>query len=269
MSTVTCPIRPVADICMAITPLILCVRVWCSATGSGSGSGSIPGLQDVSAETAILSCLVYVLRYLDAFNGYSSTYNQLMKIWLVSATLVSTLVLLSQYSKLSITRTRIYTSGALIAVSVILGLLFNYTNSYYGIQNPAIEICWAISQYLSATAFLPQYMLLHRSSAKEPQVPTHKLTLVYLTISQLGRALYLPHWIVRRIREGQIDPIAITSTSISTAFFLLWSALYLVGSTDQQQKHDIRLPRDCTDSVTIQINPEADREPEREPLLSN
>ena len=74
----------------------------------------------------------------------------------------------------------------LIAPSLILALLFNYSYSI-------IEVFWSFSIFLESIAILPQLFILQRTGEAET-ITTH-----YLAALGAYRGLYIPNWIYRSV----------------------------------------------------------------------
>lgn len=88
----------------------------------------------------------------------------------------------------------------LIAPSLILALLFNYSYSI-------VEVFWSFSIFLESIAILPQLFILQRTGEAET-ITTH-----YLAALGAYRGLYIPNWIYRSV---ELAPLPSTDSSLLT-----------------------------------------------------
>jgi len=96
----------------------------------------------------------------------------------------------------------------LLGASAVLAILFPYKYTF-------TEILWAFSIWLESVAILPQLFMLQRTGEAET-ITTH-----YLFALGAYRALYIPNWIYRYIREVPkfYDPIAVIAGVIQTILY--------------------------------------------------
>ncbi|KAH3665963.1 hypothetical protein OGAPHI_004152 [Ogataea philodendri] len=161
--------------------------------------------QGISLKTNILYAVVFVTRYVDLLYSYTSLYNTLMKIFFISSS-IYTIVMLKKYSKNIQQYNDDFKIEYLIAPSFVLGLIFNHGFKFS-------EILWSFSLWLESVSILPQLFMLQKSG--ESQL----LTTHYIFALGLYRALYIPNWIYRYFAEGRFDKLAITTGIIQTLVY--------------------------------------------------
>jgi hypothetical protein len=107
----------------------------------------------------------------------------------------------------------------LIAPSLILALLFNYSYSL-------IEVFWSFSIFLESIAILPQLFILQRTGEAET-ITTH-----YLAALGAYRGLYIPNWIYRSVELLPLPGVdSLSLTSVPGWFTVI---MWRISSTQSQ-----------------------------------
>lgn len=225
-----CPVRAVGDIALAISIPILLARIVRN------------GPAGVSLRTQILHTLIFAMRYLDLFypvfedESFMNTiftkpsYNDVVKTFF---TLGSASVMLVLAWKKYTSRTLITSSSKpvsevilMISASIWLGLTFNYLSS-------TREVLWASSQYLSIVAEIPQLVATYKAQNRDVGM------YIYLGTVAAFRTLYLPHYLMRYVDQGVVDPIGIFSAAAQLCVLYIG---FVLLATQERQQEDI-IPR--------------------------
>jgi ER lumen protein retaining receptor len=113
----------------------------------------------------------------------------------------------------------------LLGPCVVLSLIFNYKFTFS-------EILWSFSIFLESVAILPQLFMLQRTGEADT-IDTH-----YLAALGAYRALYIPNWIYRYVKDGDFDPISVTAGVVQTGLYLDFFYVYFT-KVIQGQKFEL------------------------------
>jgi ER lumen protein retaining receptor len=167
----------------------------------------------ISFKTQALYSTVFLTRYLDLFTTWHSLYNFVMKIFFIGSSLFILYLMKIRFRPTHDPSIDTFRVEYLIAPSLVLALLFNYSYSI-------IEVVWSFSIFLESIAILPQLFILQRTGEAET-ITTH-----YLAALGAYRGLYIPNWIYRYYVEDLVDPISIFAGVVQTGLYLDFFYVY-------------------------------------------
>ncbi|XP_022964264.1 ER lumen protein-retaining receptor-like [Cucurbita moschata] len=151
---------------------------------------TIKSCAGISLRTQELYALVFITRYLDIFDGFSSIYNSIMKLIFLGSSLSIVWymrrhkVVRRSYDKDQDT----FCNQYIVLPCLLLALVFNHKFTFK-------EVMWTFSLYLEAVAILPQLVLLQRTRNID------NLTGQYVFLLGSYRALYILNWVYRYFTE--------------------------------------------------------------------
>ncbi|KAG6593777.1 ER lumen protein-retaining receptor, partial [Cucurbita argyrosperma subsp. sororia] len=151
---------------------------------------TIKSCAGISLRTQELYALVFITRYLDIFDGFSSIYNSIMKLIFLGSSLSIVWymrrhkVVRRSYDKDQDT----FRNQYIVLPCLLLALVFNHKFTFK-------EVMWTFSLYLEAVAILPQLVLLQRTRNID------NLTGQYVFLLGSYRALYILNWVYRYFTE--------------------------------------------------------------------
>lgn len=179
----------------------------------------------ISCKTQELYLIVFVARYLDLFSIFISAYNISMKIGFIGLT--GYLVYLMRFSRIhKQTYDKIGDSFPhllyLLPPCAVLGFLFSYDSSL-------MEILWAGSIFLEATAFLPQLTMLRKMREVE------NMTSNYVFCLGGYRVLYLVHWVSKLMNKEAISWISLFAGVIQSVLYADFFYYYLKAKLNRQK----------------------------------
>jgi len=200
-----CPVRLAGDLCLALSGPWLLYRM--KAKGSAG----------VSLEAQVLRLLVFSSRYLDVFAGHNiSIYNTLLKYIILLSGLFSIITVARGSGPRTLPgKTQRLMVALFFGVSIPLSFFINYRFTF-------MEITWSFSMFLAIFADIPQFYLTATSGILDWQM------VLYLAMISAYRLFYLPHWVIRYVEEGIIDPIAIIS-GICTVLVHFVASIFVVS----------------------------------------
>merc|ERR1712032_1136935 len=152
--------RYLGDFSHLFSFVVLFYRLWKAKSCAG-----------ISVKTQELYLLVFVCRYLDLFENYS-TYNTIFKVMYI---LMSLLIV--------------------VLMRFIEPYKSSYENETAKHDTSVKELLWTFSIYLEAVAILPQIFVLHYTKKIE------NLTSHYMFFLGSYRAFYILNWIYRYMTE--------------------------------------------------------------------
>ncbi|XP_023513912.1 ER lumen protein-retaining receptor-like [Cucurbita pepo subsp. pepo] len=151
---------------------------------------TIKSCAGISLRTQELYALVFITRYLDIFDGFSSIYNSIMKLIFLGSSLSIVWymrqhkVVRRSYDKDQDT----FRNQYIVLPCLLLALVFNHKFTFK-------EVMWTFSLFLEAVAILPQLVLLQRTRNID------NLTGQYVFLLGSYRALYILNWVYRYFTE--------------------------------------------------------------------
>ena len=166
----------------------------------------------VSGRTQILFLIVFCTRYLDVFFSFVSIYNTFMKVFFITTTSATILLI---YVKFKDTHEKHdnFRIEFFLPPMLVLALLINHELTF-------IEVLWTFSIYLEALAIIPQLTMVIKIGEVEPTI------FYYICILCSYRALYIVNWIFRYYSESFYDIIAIVAGCMQTALYMPFFYLY-------------------------------------------
>ncbi|KAN0130721.1 ER lumen protein retaining receptor [Lactarius tabidus] len=162
----------------------------------------------ISFKTQALYSTVFLTRYLDLFTTWHSLYNFVMKIFFIGSSLFILYLMKIRFRPTHDPSIDTFRVEYLIAPSLVLALLFNYSYSI-------IEVVWSFSIFLESIAILPQLFILQRTGEAET-ITTH-----YLAALGAYRGLYIPNWIYRSVELAPLP--GVDSLSLTSPFVAVYS----------------------------------------------
>merc|ERR1712032_1717531 len=173
--------RYLGDFSHLFSFVVLFYRLWKAKSCAG-----------ISVKTQELYLIVFVTRYLDLFENYS-TYNTVFKVMYIVMSLAIVLLmrLKEPYKSSYINETQkhdTFQRWIIFLPCIALAVMVHYDNSVK-------ELLWTFSIYLEAVAILPQIFVLHYTKKIE------NLTSHYMFFLGSYRALYILNWIYRYMTE--------------------------------------------------------------------
>ncbi len=158
----------------------------------------------------IAAAVVFISRYVDLFWNFNSTYNWVLKVCFISASVAIVYIMRYGAPQKATYDPQLdaFPVQYLLGPCAVLGVLVN--------QNHAslFEMIWAFSIYLEAVAILPQLFLLQKQGEVE------NLTSHYVAALGAYRALYLLNWVWRYFTEPDyVQKIVWAAGIVQTALY--------------------------------------------------
>ncbi|EIN08783.1 hypothetical protein PUNSTDRAFT_133964 [Punctularia strigosozonata HHB-11173 SS5] len=200
------------------------------------------GVDNVSFETQVLQFITFLLRYWDIFYFEQTNYNGVYKTLYLFWAYATIMILFGQRRRCQtldgVKPTPFQTRRVLplLAPCLLLGFVNNYgptmsLNDFFRESSRRFvflsETAWAMSIYLHVVAFIPQFQQLV-IAARTTRIETTMM--VYLVSVFLFRALYLPHWFIRYLDQGMLDPLALSAGVVQTVVFMVGGLLIVTNN---------------------------------------
>jgi ER lumen protein retaining receptor len=182
----------------------------------------------ISLKTQALYLAVFICRYLDLFDNFSSIYNWIMKVIFIS-TSAAIVYLITMHEPIKSTYDK-KEDNFFVPYLIVpcVGLAF-LTTAFYDPR----EILWTFSIWLESVAIVPQLVVVH-SLARSTGGFVENLTADYVFTLGGYRLFYLINWIYRLLTEKNysnwVSWIAgILQTAIYCDFFYYYASAKLKG----------------------------------------
>eukprot|EP00796_Vickermania_ingenoplastis_P008354 gene8354-5852_t len=166
----------------------------------------------VSLKSMFLFALVFTTRYVDLFLRFYGVYNSVMKVlYLSSSYYICYLVKFRSPWKATYDAAGdSFKIQYLIGPCAALSLLLMTRAEEFSVT----EMLWVFSQFLEAVAVLPQIFLLETTERYDV------LTTHYLLCLGLYRALYLIHWILRKVYYNKFNTLSVVCGVVQTLLYM-------------------------------------------------
>jgi len=170
-------------------------------------------VRGLSFKTQATYVAVFLTRYLDLFWSWVSLYNFIMKIFFIVSSIYVLFLMRTKFRPTHDPSIDTFRIEYLLGPCAVLALIFNY-------KFTLSEVLWSFSIFLESVAILPQLFMLQRTGEADT-IDTH-----YLAALGAYRALYIPNWIYRYVKDGDFDPIAVTAGIVQTGLYLDFFYVY-------------------------------------------
>lgn len=187
--------RIVADFSHLLAMLVLVFRIL-----------NIKSCAGLSGKSQVFYFLVFITRYLDIFSYFVSYYNLSLKILFLVLTAFTIYLIYCKFQKSYDKANEMPYAEVLIFVCLSLALLFHHDFTF-------MEITWTFSIYLESVAILPQLFMIRKTKKAD------SITVYYLLLLGMYRALYIVNWIWRYYFEGFYDVISLAGGVVQTVLY--------------------------------------------------